>query len=543
MSIPKEPRQLMINMMYIVLTALLALNVSAEVLNAFQLVSNGMKNSNDAIDNKNAASMSQLQAAFTNDPKKVKQYLDDAKTVKSKVDDFDQYVTDLKKQLVEKTKGWVDGVENGKLVGEKDYDTPTNMLLGPSKEGKKLHDKIVDLKTQILEVSSLEPSEKADLAQQITLSVDYDEAAAKKLGKKSWEEYLFDHVPTVAVYTLLTKIQGDAKSSEAMVLDRIKGKIGASDYKVDQLAAKVIAPSSYVLQGEEYQADIFVSAFSSTQNPEVFVGEFDPSKVTWKEGDPMPKLADNPLKAGFETVDVSSGIADFRVKTSSLGVKKKDGVIKVKQPQGSGFDWYPFNLQYQVAPPSVVVSPTKMNVFYIGVDNPVDISVAGFPADKVRASLTTGGSISGSGGNYIAKVNKVGNTKVNVSVVLDDGSVKSMGASEFRMKRVPDPVAEIGGESGGNMKASTFKVQRGIIAVLKNFDFDIKFNIVSFEMTYAAKRQDLVTADASGPAFSSKMLDYMGRAKPGDVFYFDNIKARGPDGTTRKLPGIVFKLI
>ena len=376
------------------------------------------------------------------------------------------------------------------------------------------------------------------------MSVDYDKDAAKRLGKKSWEEYLFDHVPTVAVYTLLTKIQGDAKSSESMVLERILGKIGAEDYKFDALSAKVIAPSSYVLQGEEYQADIFVSAFSSTQNPEVFVGEFDPSKKTWKDSEPLPvKVPDNPLKSGFEPVDVSGGIADFRVKTSAVGVKKKDGVIKVKQPQGDGYDWFPFRLQYQVAPPSVVVSPTKMNVFYIGVDNPVDISVAGFPADKVRASLTEGGTITGSGGNYIAKVKKVGTTKVNVSVVLDDGSVKSMGASEFRMKRVPDPIAVVGGMTGGSVKASTFKVQRGVIAELKNFDFDIRFNIVGFEMTYAAKRQDLVTADTQGPAFSSKMLDFLNRAKPGDVFYFDNIKAKGPDGVTRKLPGIVFKLI
>lgn len=543
MSIPKEPRQLMINMMYIVLVALLALNVSAEVLNAFQLVSNGMKTSNTALDNKNAATMRALDAAYKNDPKKVKAYLEDAQKVQASVDEFVSEISALKAQLVKETGGWVDGEVDGKLKNDKDYDTPTRILID-KKKGKELHDKILALKETVLNVPSLTEEERENLANQITLSVDYDKDAAKRLGKKSWQEYLFDHVPTVAVYTLLTKIQGDAKSSESMVLEKLLGKIGAEDYKFDALSAKVIAPSSYVLQGEEYQADIFVSAFSSTQDPEVFIGEFDPAKVTWEKGDPLPtKVPDNPLKPGFETVEVSGGIADFRVPASSVGVKKKEGVIRVKQPQGDGYDWFPFKLEYQVAPPSVVVSPTKMNVFYIGVDNPVDISVAGFPADRVRASLTEGGSITGAGGNYIAKVKKVGNTKVSVSVVLDDGSVKNMGAQEFRMKRVPDPIAVIGGMTGGNVKASTFKVQRGVIAELKNFDFDIRFHIVGFEMTYAAKRQDLVTADASGPSFTPKMLDFLNRAKPGDVFYFDDIKAKGPDGITRKLPGIVFKLI
>lgn len=543
MSIPKEPRQLMINMMYIVLTALLALNVSAEVLNAFQLVSNGMKNSNTALDNKNAATMRALDAAHRNNPKKVDPFKRDAEKVQAQVEEFVSEITALKEQLVKETGGWEEGQVDGKLKGAKDYDTPTRILVD-KKKGKELYDKIISLKESVLNVPSLTEQERNDLSTQITLSVEYDKDAAKRLGKKSWEEYLFDHVPTVAVYTLLTKIQGDAKSSESMVLERLLSNIGAEDYKFDALSAKVIAPSSYVLQGEEYQADIFVSAFSTTQNPEVYVGEFDPSKKTWENDGPLPtKVADNPLKQGFEQVEVSGGIADFRVPATSVGLKKRDGVIKVKQPQGEGFDWFPFKLEYQVAPPSVVVSPTKMNVFYIGVDNPVEISVAGFPADRVRASLTTGGSISGSNGQYVAKVKTVGNTKVNVSVVLDDGSVKNMGSQEFRMKRVPDPIAVIGGEPGGSVKASTFKVQRGIIAELKNFDFDIRFDIVGFEMTFAAKRQDLVTADATGPAFTSKMLDFLSRAKPGDVFYFDNIRAKGPDGVTRKLPGIVFKLI
>jgi gliding motility-associated protein GldM len=185
-----------------------------------------------------------------------------------------------------------------------------------------------------------------------------------------------------------------------------------------------------------------------------------------------------------------------------------------------------------------------MNVFYIGVDNPVSISVPGFPAEKVSASITAGSIIpAGAGGKYTVKVTQPGKVNVTVSAKQLDNSVKSMGAVEFRVKRVPDPIAKIADQPGGSISTSKFKVQRGMIAVLENFDFDIRFQIVGFEMTYGAKRQDLVSARASGPLFDSKMLDFINRAKPGDTFYFDDIKAKGPDGTIRKLPTIAFKLI
>jgi gliding motility-associated protein GldM len=183
-----------------------------------------------------------------------------------------------------------------------------------------------------------------------------------------------------------------------------------------------------------------------------------------------------------------------------------------------------------------------MNVFYIGVENPVSISVPGYGSDKITASISSG-SISGSNGKYIVKVTTVGKTNVTVSAKGDDGKPKSFPPKEFRIKRVPDPIAKVGNSSGGKVPAAQFKVQRGVLAVLENFDFELKFNVIGFEMTYAAKRQDLVSKVAKGPSFTPEMLDYLQKAKPGDTFYFDDIRVQGPDGATRKLPSIVFQLI
>ena len=544
MSIPKEPRQQMINLMYLVLTALLALNISAEVLNAFQLVSDGMQTSNNAMDKSNQGVMEDFHDQYRNDPRKTEMLLKDAERAMKLSDQFVMYVQSLRDLIIHESGGYLskDSVD---LKGKRNYDIPTFLLVDQGR-GVQLKNEIEGLRDSLLMLNGLDSNDKEALKSQFTLSTEYNLESAKRLGKKSWEAYLFDHVPVIAVNTILTKFQGDAKSSAGLVAERLISKIGKTDYKFDALSAKVIAPTSYVLAGQEYKADIFVSATSSTQDPRVFIGKFDPSKIKY---DPKTKslpiqLKEFPLLPGYDSIPVVSGFGKFAEKSARVGFQEKTGVIKVKQPQGQGFDYFPFQLEYQIAEAGVVVSPDKMNVFYIGVDNPVSISVPVFPAELVNASLSKSGTLTKvQPGNFVAKVQTVGETEVVVSAEMQDGSKKNMGSKLFRIKRVPDPVAEIGKSGGGNIKAATFKVQRGIVAELKNFDFDIRFNIVSFEMTYAAARQDLVTTTAEGPLFTQKMLDYLNRAKPGDVFYFDNIRAKGPDGTTRKLPGIVFKLI
>ncbi len=453
----------------------------------------------------------------------------------------------LKKQIIDKSGGYE--LADSSLKGKKNYDVPTRMMV-IEKKGFELKDNIEELKVKLVDLPTLKelPAlEKENLSKSLTLNADFDpnNKIAKRLGKKSWAEYNFDHVPVIAVVTLLEKYKSDAKNSESAILDLLFKQISASSYKFDDLSAKVIAPTSYVLAGTEYTSDIFVSASSSTQNPEVFIGRFNSSVKVGPDGKlQTSKTEQMPLVEGFQPLKVEGGYGKYSDKTSSVGIKEVTGAIKVRKPTNDGDEFFPFKFEYTVAQGGVVVSPDKMNVFYIGVDNPVSVSVPGFPADKVSPSISAGSIAStGGGGKYTVKVTQPGKVNVNVSAKQLDGTSKSMGAVEFRVKRVPDPIAKIADQPGGSISTSKFKVQRGIIAVLENFDFDIRFHIVGFEMTYGAKRQDLVTARSSGPLFDSKMLDFLSRAKPGDTFYFDDIKAKGPDGTTRKLPTIAFKLI
>ena len=544
MSIPKEPRQQMINMMYLVLTALLALNVSAEVLNAFKLVKEGLHTSNDAVEGKNTNTMANFQKSMENDPKKTGPYFEDAKKVRKMTSDFIEYVEGIENELIEKSGGYEDE-EKTQLKGKKDIDATTRLLVDkPSQKGAELKVKIEELKQQLVNLPSLKTLDAAErdaLLKNLTLNADFnpEDKTVKKLGKKTWEDYNFGRVPVIAVITLLEKFKGDAKNSESAILDKLYSKIDATSYKFDKLSAKVIAPTSYILAGTEYTADIFVSATSETQDPKVYVGRFN-SLI--KDPKNLPaQVNELPLADGYQELKVEGGYGKFSDKSSSVGGKEVTGAIKVKKPQGDGFDYFPFKFEYQVAQAGVVVSPDKMNVFYIGVENPVSVSVPGFAAERVTASISTG-TITGSNGKYIVKATQPGKASVSVSAKQPDGTSKNMGAFEFRVKRVPDPVAKIGGVPGGSIAVSKMKVQQGIIAELENFDFDIRFKIVGFNMTFAAKRQDLVEARVSGPLFDGKCKEFLNKAKPGDMIYFDEIRAQGPDGTTRKLPSIAFKL-
>ncbi len=538
----------MINMMYLVLTALLALNVSAEVLNAFKLVGDGMDYSNNVVTAKNITVLDVFKTAAAKGTPEQQQLYSSAQQAKKLADDFVAEINSLREELVMASGEWIeeDGVKD--LKDKKNYDGPTRLMIDKNK-GEELEKKIADLKSALLALPGLSEADKTALANQITLTTEYDKTNAKRLGKKDWASYHFDHVPIVAVNTLLYKFQGDAINSSGLIIETLYKKIGEMKYDFDKLNATISAPASYVMKGETYTADVFLTASSSSAMPEILLGQLDRSLAFNPDGTTKGKIEQNPVVGGGTPVpadQIQGGTWKYKdTGTASAGERVKSGAIKVAKPGSQGqFEYYPFEFRYNVADIGVAVSPDKMNVFYIGVDNPVTISVTGLTSDKVSASLTGGmGSIKkNTGSEYTVRVDKVGETEVVVSGTVEGGN-KQLDKKKFRVKRVPDPIAKVGASAGGKVPAAQFKVQRGVIADLADFVFDIKFVVVSFELTYAAKRQDLITKKATSGAFTSEMLELLNRSKPGDVFYLDEVRVKGPDGQIRKLPSIAYTLI
>jgi len=298
------------------------------------------------------------------------------------------------------------------------------------------------------------------------------------------------------------------------------------------LKAVVVPNSKFVMQGGEYSAEIFISAFSSTKNPEIIIGGVDSS------GNIVSPEDTNHLK-------VTKGIGVYSVPATGVGSQTYAGVIRLKNPSGDGYRTFAFTQEYSVMVGQAVVSPTKMNVLYIGVPNPLAVSAAGFTSDKVHPSITSG-SIrpDKKKGEYLASVSKPGKAIVNVLVTMEDGTKKKVGSQEFRVKRIPPPIATLGGKyESGKIAVSKFKAQRGMVALLRDFVFDARFNVISFEMLYAARGQDLKKVKNTGPSLNDRIRGIMKGAKKGDLVFFQDIKVKGPDGVTQKIAQLSFELM
>ncbi|NNC85676.1 MAG: gliding motility protein GldM [Bacteroidia bacterium] len=523
-----SPRQKMIGLMYLVLTALLALNVSKEIINAFVTVNDSLEASNANIEVKNQKTYADFAKAMQNDAEKTKPFKAQADKIKTLSDNMVKYIENVKTELVNQVEGVDEGGETPAIADIKkkdEYDTSTNYLCGEDVEGKsgkaaELKTALEKFKTEVIAAfdSTDDKNKFKPILQSSIFTEDPDpeSKAYKTEGKRTWEMKNFYHNPVVACVTLLTKMQTDVRNIESETTNYLLSSISAADFKFDALQARVIAPTSYVMTGQTYEADVFLAAFSSTADPEIVVG-----------GNTLP---------------VENGLGKFTARPSSPGVKKWNGVIKVKKPDNT-FEDYPFEAEYTAALPTSVVSPTRMNVFYIGVDNPVAISVPGVASNNVKPSISGGGgtlSPDGKGG-FICKVKQQGIAKVSVNAVLDGGT-KNMGTHEFRVKRVPDPVAKVAGKKGGKIAKSVLAAQPAIIPVMENFDFELYFKVTEFEMSRFGKGRDPITIRTKGNKLTSEMKKVISSSRSGDKIYFEYIKAVGPDGAPRRLSSVNFAI-
>lgn len=537
----QSPRQKMIGMMYLVLTALLALNISKEIINAFITIDDGLKLTNANFDKKNEMTYMAFAKAYDLDKIKAKVPYENAMKAKKLSADLCTYITGIRGKMV----GLSAGFDASSKVGDTlrltllekpdDYDNPTNFMIGSDPadvtgEAKKLKETLIKYYAN-LEKLLPEKSQK-NFAARIKPSIPTKEVYSAEHKKMiSWEWYNFYHAPIVAAIAQMDRIINDVKNAEGDAVNELFASVNASDFKFDKLTAKVVAPTSYVFTGDHYTADVFVAAYNSTQNPVIYLGEFDSIKPF--------KLLSGTIDS--TSVKVVSGLGKYDVQASGTGLQKWAGLIRVKKPDGA-FESYPFKGEYMVAAPSAAVFLEKMNVFYIGVDNPITISAAGVAPSNLSPSLT-GGTMRANGkpGSYIVNVTAGTEATLNIGAKLN-GSNKSMGSFKFRIKRVPDPVAYVGTlKADGSMTKSELMGQAGVFAKMENFDFDLKFSVISFVLSISINGV-FVEKKSMGPGITPEMKTMMGGAKPGNRVFFEQVTVKGPDGTLRKIPGVNIKV-
>lgn len=528
MAIPKEPRALMINIMYLVLTAMLALNVSAEIFNAFKIVDKGLKKSNHALEEANNA----LPQAIRDGAKKkasLAKYADAitpgrelSKMMREEIDDIILHLVD---QSGNKDGKYDDGdyiMKEGKrynLKGKKNKDVTTRYLVNGGK-GEELKAKLVQFRQNMIDL--VDEEDRGSFASGIPDIVDdktwKDKAPKSKNAKYDWATFNFKQMPVQSVLPILRKFQNDVISTESAFLKYLAGKVGGKDLVFDKFAVVSSPEKTYVINGEQFKTEVFLSASAS------------------KESNTGISLSVN----GKTVPQNSDGVAVYT--ETARGVGKKSYTVKgtIKDPITGEVKPFSKTYEYEVGERSAAISAAKMNVFYIGVPNPVEVSVAGVPSNKVKVNMT------GGGGNISR--NSDGTFTVNVTQPTNDAkiTVSADGFSAtkaFRVKRIPDPVAKLGKSKGGKMGSGNFKAQLGIIPDLPGFDFDAKCKISGFNVVRLPRGADPEIAPNPGGRFAGDGLRIVNKAKAGDRFFFENIKCKCPgDKAPRDLGTLGFTL-
>ena len=508
---PVSPRQKMINLMYVVLMAMLALNVSNEVLNGFRIVGESIGRTTDNAVKDNMAIYEAFEQQMQANPQKVKEWYDKAQIVKQMSDSLFNLAADMKMAIAREADGKDCDPDN--LRGEEDLEAANQVMLAPGRgRGEELKLSIDSYRERIL---SMIP----DTAKQRNIASDLTTEVPRKarLEGKNWQESQFEAMPAIAAVTILSKLQGDVRNAEKEVLHTLVQNIDVKDIRVNLLEAFVIPNSQTIVQGDKFSAKIVMAAVDTTQIPDVYIG-----------GKKMD-LRDNT----YELICNRTG--DF---TLSGYIETVNGTVdKLRRD---------FEQKYTVVEPSATVSADLTRMLYAGYNNPIRVSVPGVPLNKVQASMTNGTLQAVGPGKYIARPAKIGQDATITVTSTNTGRAQTMGSFTFRVRKLPDPTPFIDMQDekgnptrfkgGGMAKASLMNID-GIGAAIDDGILDIAFRVVSFETVFYDNMGNAIPMVGEGSKFSARQKDSFRKLTRNRRFYISRVKAVGPDGIERTLPG------
>ena len=549
----ETPRQKMISMMYLVLYALLALNVSKEVLNAFIVVNESMESTNVSTAAKIDDAYAKFKLQNQLNPEKVGPYFKQAEVIRANAEKLIQYIDTLKLELVKVSERkpideimqlyYKDTIINGektkylmleKVETKDKYDATTHYMVGTGDkpgvgEAYVLSKKMHDYRQLILKTMNLpDNSRKVGLITNEPGTVYKD----KDGQKQDWEQHNFYFTILAADITILNRIIGEVQTAEYNAMNYLYGSVSETDFKFNKVAAKVIPRSTYVLQGQQYQADVLVAAYD------------EKTKITIKVLPGADTLTPKNEKKAM-VIEGQAGMGKLEFPAKKVGLQKYAGVIEMIDPKTNKLKPYHFKGAYIVAPPALTVAPLKMNVLYIGIDNPVSISAAGIPDEKIRPSIDLGTLKRGpEGKDWIVRINKApkGVRKAYISATAKILNKElPLGKVEFRVKRVPTPTAQIAGQSDGQIDKNRLLAAGAIIPNMRDFEFEVYYQVTGYTFGTIING-DYIPKNVKGNRFTKEIVNIIKNGKRKQKFFFDNIRAKGPDGTIRSLNPISLEL-
>lgn len=513
-----SPRQKMINLMYIVLTAMLALNVSSDVLDGFTQVHDGLSRTNVTVSERNDAVYRNLQAYAEQNPDIAKEVYQSAMDVRSRSQKLFERIDSFKKAIILKADGVPNTPDN--LENRDDLEAASAVMLNPStREGAKLRKALDEYRVFIQEIV-VDSAKRANIESALS-TIPFKRAGYA--GTQTWEEAKFDNQPAVAALTLLTKLQNDIRYAEGEALTSLASTLSnfspeeTSQLRINEMNAFVVPMSNMVMRGGRYSADIVLASIDTAARPVVYVGG-------------------KPLQGNhYEFSPSASGKFNF------------SGYIEVPHLDGTTSQ-HPFTSEYIVFDPMATVSATMMNVLYAGINNPISISVPGVPMSDVSASMTNG-TLTREGDHWIARASTVGSEAVITVSANVGGRSQVVNTTSFKVRKLPDPDGYIimPGANGATEHfrggRSVTKAQimgaKGVGAAIDDGLLNIEFRVLGFETVFIDSQGDGAVYTSDGANFSAQQKDRIRGLIPGKArFFISRIRATGPDGIERTLSPI-----
>jgi gliding motility-associated protein GldM len=326
----------------------------------------------------------------------------------------------------------------------------------------------------------------------------------------AWEVAVFDAVPLISAVAVLSKMQMDVYNSESEVVSFLMRQISATDFKFSDIDIAIVPSSNYVIQGTEFSAEMFLAAYDPTQNPVLTMG-------------------------GRTYYANDKGKIVFKTNPEHVGPVSLNGNMEFMGPEGK--TTRPVHLSYMVVEPNTVVSPTKMNVVYRGIENPISISSAGIPQDKLDVRITNG-KIEHKGNEFMVVPGSGQMCEISVFV-----NGKNMGTRQLRVKDLPTPTPQLDGILGKNATKNELLASQGILAAMpRDFDFDLRFRVVSFSIFTGDATGYITEEESASAAFTPRQKQIFNRVRSGQRVTFTDIKAVGPDGRTIELSDLSIKI-
>ncbi len=545
----ETPRQKLIGMLYLVLTALLALNVSKDILDAFMVVNDTMVSTNQNFATKISGTYGQFEYQYGIEPDKVKENWEKAQEVRERSHELISYIKELKLELIatseRKTQAEaldlyydkamvadpfnpgqqkeVNVLNLNKVKARDKYDAVSSIMIGQNKNGKAydLAEKMQEYRSFILEVVG------PRFADNIALVIEEGDAYTDATGQNlDWQHYNFYRTIIAASVTILNKVISEVHSAEFDAINRLYANITETDFKFDNIDAKVIPKSTYVLTGQNYEAEVILAAYESTEQIEARV----------------LRGADRITSANRNNAQVfrsSEGVVIIQFPAGSPGTHRYAGVIEKFDPVTQAYQDHHFNGVFTVAPPSLTVAPLRMNIVYADVRNPISLSAPGIPTESITPRVSDGELMKNPDGTWDIMVPEGPRTITVTASANIDGRTIQLEEQQFRVRRVPLPTAKIANVTEGEVNRNSVLAAAGIFADLGDFDFEgYSFTVESFEVNTMRGGDFIPLGRVDGNRFSPAVVNEIQNARRGQRFFFENIRAVGPGGTVRGLNAI-----